>query len=407
VVPHVLIAGVSARAAAESAADAGFEVTAIDAFGDLDQHRAVRSISIPRRFTTRAVARIARGIECDAVAYLSNFENDPDAVSTIAAGRALWENAPSVLRKVRDPVVLTRVLRRRGCAAPDVVVPEVMHAVRLKADTTTTPSVRLKADTTTTPSVRLKADTTHADRRWLSKPLASGGGHRVQSWDADTALPEGCYLQQFVDGTPGSVVFVAAGGNAVVMGVSRQLVGDAAFGADGFRYCGSILLSAGNGALVDAARGLAGVVTEEFGLVGVNGIDFIMRDGVVYAVEVNPRWCASMELVERACGLSVFGAHAAACGAGALPDFDLVRASHGAGAVGKAIVFADRDVEVGNTRAWIGDPSVRDLPQPHRKIRAGRPVCTVFAAGSDDVECHAALADRAAQVYVELKSCPV
>ena len=36
--PHVLVAGVSTRAAAESAARAGFRVTAIDAFGDLDQH---------------------------------------------------------------------------------------------------------------------------------------------------------------------------------------------------------------------------------------------------------------------------------------------------------------------------------------------------------------------------------
>ena len=230
----------------------------------------------------------------------------------------------------------------------------------------------------------------------------------MRPWRRATGLPRGCYLQELVDGTPGSVVFVAAGGRAVPLGVSRQLVGEHAFGAAGYRYCGNILAAAddaGDAALVDRACALARAVTEEFGLVGVNGIDFVARAGLPYAIEVNPRWCASMELVERAYGLSVFGAHAAACAAGALPEFDLVRARRGAGAVGKAVVFARRDVETGDTRAWLpGDAaaSVRDIPHPGERIAAGRPVCTVFATGRDGVACHAALVRRAERVYAEL-----
>ena len=205
------------------------------------------------------------------------------------------------------------------------------------------------------------------------------------------------------------MVFVAAGGRAVPLGVSRQLVGEHAFGAAGYRYCGNILAAAGDAefardeALVDAACALAHAVAEEFGVVGVNGIDFVARGRrPAYAIEVNPRWCASMELVERAYGLSVFGAHAAACAAGALPAFDLVRARRGAGAVGKAVVFARHDVTVGDTREWLADSSVRDVPRPGERIRAGRPVCTVFAAGRDAVACHAALVRRAERVYAEL-----
>jgi len=67
----------------------------------------------------------------------------------------------------------------------------------------------------------------------------------------------------------------------------------------------------------------AAAVCEEFSLVGVNGIDFVATRGIPYAIEVNPRWCASMELVERAFGLSVFGAHAAACRDGVLAGFRL------------------------------------------------------------------------------------
>src|SRR5438067_674295 len=88
----VIIAGVSTRAAAESAALAGFEVTALDAFADLDQHPAVRAQAIYGPFTAAAAARAARGLEADAVAYLSNFENHSRAIESLARGRALWGN---------------------------------------------------------------------------------------------------------------------------------------------------------------------------------------------------------------------------------------------------------------------------------------------------------------------------
>ena len=400
---RVLVAGVSTRAAADSAARAGFVVTAIDAFGDLDQHASVRALSLGRSFTARAAARAARSIECDAVVYLSTFENHPEAVSALAAeGRSLWGNAPEVLRRVRNPMLVAQALRGRDCAVPEVCLAPDAH---LESDPHVAPESYVVSGinrTATRPrhEVRLKPNTA-----WLVKPLASGGGHRIQPWLSAAGLPRGCYLQELVDGTPGSVVFVASGGRAVPIGVSRQLIGDRAFGAAGYRYCGNILAAAGDTgdtALVDRAGALASVVAEEFGVVGVNGIDFVARDGVPYAIEVNPRWCASMELVERAYGLSVFGAHAAACANGALPEFDLLRARRGAAAVGKAVVFARRDVLVGDTREWLADASVRDVPHPGERIPAGRAVCTVFAAGRKAASCHAALVRRAERVYAEL-----
>jgi predicted ATP-grasp superfamily ATP-dependent carboligase len=386
---RVLITGVSTRAAAESAARAGFAVTAIDAFGDLDQHPSVRGLSLPRDFgvvvSALAAARASREIECDAVAYLSNLDNHPRAVAALAAGRALWGNAPAVLRRVRDPVLLTRALRGCGRAAPDVYI---ASGSRRSAAGALPPC--------------------DGSRRWLVKPLASGGGRRVRAWRGAARVPRGCYLQELVDGTPGSVVFVSAAGRAVPLGVSRQLIGEEAFGAAGYQYCGNILAAAGDAqfardeALVYAACGLARAVAGEFDLVGVNGIDFVARDGIPYAIEVNPRWSGSMELVERAYDLSVFGAHAAACAGGALPGFDLVRARSGAAAVGKAVVFARRDVAIGDTRAWLEDASVRDVPHPGEHVGAGRPVCTVFAAGRDGAGCHAALVRRAERVYEDL-----
>ena len=310
------------------------------------------------------MARASRRVACDAVAYLSPFENHPRAVATLAAGRTLLGNPPDVLRRVRDPALLAATLRAGGFPVPQV------------------------------------SASPGAGGRWLIKPLASGGGQRVREWRGG-AVPRHAYFQEWIDGTPGSVVFAAANGRAVVLGMSRQLTGDPAFGAAGFRYCGNIL-SAPGADLLARATALTATVTSAFDLVGVNGVDFIARDDVPYAVEVNPRWSSSMELIERASGLSVFGAHAEACRSNRLPEFNLAGHLATRGAVGKAIVFARRDVRADDTGDWLEDADVRDVPHPGEVFNAGQPVCTVFASAPDAAQCYERLVARAERIYAEL-----
>jgi predicted ATP-grasp superfamily ATP-dependent carboligase len=96
------------------------------------------------------------------------------------------------------------------------------------------------------------------------------------------------------------------------------------------------------------------------------------------------------------------GARTAAGPDGTLPDFDVLQARRGAGAAGKAVVFAREAVTIGDTSAWLGDSTVRDVPHRGERIRAGRPVCTIFAGGHDHASCYDALVRRAERVYAEL-----
>jgi predicted ATP-grasp superfamily ATP-dependent carboligase len=146
--------------------------------------------------------------------------------------------------------------------------------------------------------------------------------------------------------------------------------------------------------LLDVAAALADVVTQEFGLVGLNGIDFIARNGVPYPIEVNPRYSASMELVERAGVPSIFEVHARAC-QGDLP----VAPAPLAHVHGKAIVFARREAVLGDTRPWLERGWFGDIPHPGERIHRNRPICTVFATGKDVATCYRQLVKRAASVY--------
>lgn len=282
----------------------------------------------------------------------------------------LLGNPPEVLRRVRDPFAVAEALRTRGCAVPEV---------RLQPDTADGEAVASGVSRSS----------------WILKPLKSGGGQRIRAWKPGARLGRRSYLQRFVSGTPGSIVFVSAGGRAVPLGVSRQLVGEPAFGAGGYRYCGSILNASLETPLGRAAAALADAVADEFHLVGLNGIDFIAVGDVPHVIEVNPRWCSSMELVERTTGASLFAMHAAACRENQLPSSP----SAAARVAGKAIVFAERDFVVPDTRGWLDDPDIRDVPRPGESIAAGQPICTVFAHAADAEACHRALVRRADAIF--------
>jgi predicted ATP-grasp superfamily ATP-dependent carboligase len=142
------------------------------------------------------------------------------------------------------------------------------------------------------------------------------------------------------------------------------------------------------------AGAMARDITREFGLIGLNGIDFIARKGIPYVVEVNPRYSASMELLERLHGISMFQIHLQAC-EGKLPG----ELGSRPGIEGKAVVFARRGLLLGNTDAWLGDPRFADVPFTGERIPTGRPVCTIFARGSDSATCLRKLAAQAGTVY--------
>jgi predicted ATP-grasp superfamily ATP-dependent carboligase len=157
-------------------------------------------------------------------------------------------------------------------------------------------------------------------------------------------------------------------------------------------------------AVFDAAAAIARCVSSSFGLVGLNGIDFIARGRVVYPLEVNPRWSSSIEVAERAFAMTLFPVHAAAC-SGLLPAFDCIAALERSDVAGKAIVYARKAVSVGDTSSWLEDSSVRDVPRSGEHFRPGQPVCSIFATAADSAACYRLLVSRAARIYAELERC--
>jgi uncharacterized protein len=353
---RILIAGLTTRAIAESAVRAGATIVTVDYFGDLDQQRLCETHPLRehgRRYSAAAILEMARELAYDAVAYCGGLENHPDVVASLSRDRMLLGNAPDALRRVRDPAEVLPYLGGQGFVVPDT---------------------------------RLAADPLPASGRWLLKPARGGGGQGVRRWDGRRPSSTQI-LQEFVEGVSASASFVADGRRSVLLGWAEQRRP-----TPGFRYAGNIMPLDGSAAARHEVGAVADALSREYGLRGLNGFDFILRNDRPVVVEVNPRYCASMELLERASGRPVFALHLAAC-RGELPE--------GVGEPtqvwGKAIVYASRTVTVPDTTEWLAQ-GVRDVPHPGELIHAGHPICTVLASAPTRSRCEATLQSEAARL---------
>lgn len=362
---RILILGLSTRAIAESAVRSGYDVFTLDYFGDRDQKEAVENYSLKRDFhlgfSSSALLEISRQLDFESVVYISNLENYPDVVDDLAQGHILLGNTSQALRGVRHWLVLRSFCRREGIPFPSTFF--------------------------------ANESLPEGRRYWLRKPVRSGGGHGISFWRGERLGEEEYLLQNYIEGIDCSAAFVADGRDCVLLGVTEQLVGQEEMGAGGFTWCGNILPLAipshEMSVVLDAVEDIAAKLTRGFGLRGVNGFDFVLarREGrlIPYLVEVNPRYAASMELVEWAYDLNIFDLHVRSL-EGDLPSFSLREQLRQDRFYGKGIVYARRNVLMPETAGWQARGRA-DIPFPGEQIMARGPICTVLGQGESRDEC--------------------
>jgi predicted ATP-grasp superfamily ATP-dependent carboligase len=172
--------------------------------------------------------------------------------------------------------------------------------------------------------------------------------------------------------------------------------------ASPFAYAGSIAPLMLRDEETAWLRKLGATLATRFGLVGLFGVDFVRTDDALWPIEVNPRYTASVEVVEGVTGGKFVAQHIAACRHGVLEH----EQRQGSSAYfGKAIVFARRDGVVSRgidalIDRWNGAerPGIADLPSVGQSIRAGHPVATVFADGASDGDVEQTLHARVKRV---------
>jgi len=141
---------------------------------------------------------------------------------------------------------------------------------------------------------------------------------------------------------------------------------------------------------------LARWLTATYGLSGLHGVDFIYDGERCWVVEINPRYTASMELMELAGGLPIFKLHIDAC-LGIMPPEHkdtLAALPADTACFGKSILYADSDLEIMGHEASLAEwiealrrMGIRDISKPGTFVPQGAPLVTLIASGRDRSTC--------------------
>lgn len=330
----------------QAARGAGRPAHVIDLFADGDTRLWARSVTRVRSSeqglsaggVMAALEALHRRHPIVDVVVGSGFEGQPDLLARISERHRLIGNPAEVVRAVKDPEVFFGRLVRLGIPHPEV---------------------------------RLRGQ--RGAEGWLVKRIGGDGGAHVRPYCTSQPCGPGEYLQARVYGRACSVLFLADGRAARVIGYNETW----RTGADRstpYRYAGAMRVAT---LPLPIQREVAAAVTEivgAFHLRGLCGVDFMLgEDGAWKLLELNPRPTASFELHGPAGAL--WEAHLRAC-SGRLPARAFWASAHGAAA--QRTLYAHRSMRVPEGVYW--PRWIRDRPLPGTLLEAGEPICTVTAS---------------------------
>jgi uncharacterized protein len=377
----LIILGSSARAAAGSAVRAGFEPWCIDRRGDRDLRElaggtggaggSVRVVE-PGEYP-QGILKLLEDAPADAKVLLTGgLDGEVDLLKAIGFEHDFSTAPPEAVRKVRWPTALASIPSTDGLR-------------RCKTLTTISYLRRLW---------RL-AFGSFGKTRYLLKPRNSYGGQDIRWWRPGQAIDATHYLQEYVRGMPISAAYHCDGWSSILLGATEQLIGETCFGASEFAYCGSVGPVQLSERAREALSHLGVVLTQRFDMRGVFGVDLVMDfKGNLWPVEVNPRYTASVELIEKITGVTALN-----------PSDGSRRGKQPRAAMhGKAVVYAKRDGPAPDLYALLGKGQVADVPEEGRALRAGAAVCTVFASGPSRDDCFNKLHQMARKVYEAMEA---
>lgn len=365
---RLLILGASVRAAAQSAAAAGYEVIAADQFADRDLREIcpdARPVKYPE-----GLLDFAMTVEPCAWMYTGALENYPELVERISQRHELLGNGAEVLRRVRDRSELFGFLEQS-----EVLMPEICW------------------------------EAPPPSKKWIIKREASGGGLGIRMANPDSQLASGELFQEFLAGDVGSVSFLASEGEAKPLLSSEQFHNQQFLGAPRFHYAGVLTALRGVGLfpreILQQLASLGNPLTKGANLKGVFGIDFIVCEGALYLLEVNPRFTASAASFDRFFQESVVGLHVRASRENYSPPHLIRQPCKAFFASG--VLYARDECHITDRmsdRLWAmrGELDLADLPMGGSAIGKGHPVLTIFAEGNSREETMRSLEAKANQL---------
>jgi predicted ATP-grasp superfamily ATP-dependent carboligase len=343
---NVLVIGNNTRNIACSAKRGGYTVYALDRFCDEDMQLCSDKSGLIGNSPDEGIAELSGSFgEFDAVVLGPGYER--------LKFRNILNNSPTVVEEVNDKLKIARKL-----ASMDIPHPA----------------------TESLPDVKSKVFPL------MIKPRSGSGGilnivvrDEEELEDLKSRKDASNYVaQEFIEGIPCSASLICTRDDAIVVALNEQLIGNRWLTRLPFAYCGNItpFLTEYRDDMIRYAEQIA----LEYGLVGSNGIDFILTEKGAVVIEINPRFQGSIDTVELSYGINIFDAHVKSF-SGELP-----RTRDHVCYAGKAIFFANKELVINEqisrslVKCMIMN-RIADIPGAGNVIQPDEPVTTLIGTG--------------------------
>jgi len=397
----VLVVGIDVVSLAKSASKAGYQVYAVDYFGDQDLKQICRkSHSIIKqkpkescerlgtdfnhKMLLQLVREISRDHRIDAALLASGLDDSQDVLVEINELVPILGNHPETIKKVRNKTTFFHELKRIGVPHPETAIAKDFGEARGKSKDIGYPVI--------------------------VKPSCGSGGvgvrkaqniHELERAYKDVSLLSNeVVIQERISGIPASASFISSAKGVATLTLNQQLLGmHKVYQKEPFGYCGNIVPLSASKIVTDTCKSVVEKVALHFALVGSNGTDLIIsKDGSPYVIEVNPRFQGTLECVERVLGTNLVEAHVKACTQGTLPTV-----------LKKPLGFCTRLILFASQRSVMPDlgvfDEVRDIPLPGVIVEHREPVCSIVAEGRDKDSSLGKAMNIAIMIHSLLKPC--
>jgi predicted ATP-grasp superfamily ATP-dependent carboligase len=196
-------------------------------------------------------------------------------------------------------------------------------------------------------------------------------------------------IQKFIPGPSMSCSFISNGINGKIVSYSKQIIGEKRYGCQNdFAYCGNIMSAEisnpetpKNRHLTEQMSNIIDKLIKSSGIVGSNGIDFILMDNAeVCFIELNPRFQATIDLFEDMTGENLLQMHLKSIINKELPkniDYSNKQVFL------KAIYYSPLDFYI---LTDIQSLNFRDVPLIGSMNYKGAPLCSSVMVGTSEIE---------------------
>ena len=221
--------------------------------------------------------------------------------------------------------------------------------------------------------------------QFILKPLQGSGGYNINLLNNGRDIElngEKFIMQEFVKGISLSSSVLSSESESKSIVNSRLLTMNDFGNENSFIYVGNILPLTGKsimakvddiGSIADEMKSTSENLIEKFGLVGSNGVDYILNERGLHVIEINPRIQGTFECVERTFGINMLEAHIKAC-QGEIIDIPKAKCY-----TYKKIIYSPARMKY----APVDLDNIYDLPHIGSITEKGEPLLTIIDDDTD------------------------